>query len=261
MSSRDPEDDEFVSEYGDSEVGTVSTGPPPPPPPPEDDYGESQGADDEAEGGLDGESGEGADGMSNVEVELWNVFTYYALHGNPLDPEHMTAFQFVKFCRDSGILGPETPVKKADVNVSFTHQVKRPQKYSNLAGRTCLLNYEAFLNALLELSLKAYPKSTSTDECLHKLLLEFVLPLASRRSPDSIDDILEDPEVQQLYRKFEHPIYEIFEFYASAADVNRRKQVASGRAKGGKEDTSQSAIVKRDRSINSMKGFWDTRSF
>ena len=27
--------------------------------------------------------------MSSVEQELWNIFTFYTLHGNPLDPEHM----------------------------------------------------------------------------------------------------------------------------------------------------------------------------
>ncbi len=27
--------------------------------------------------------------MSAVEQELWNIFTFYTLHGNPLDPEHL----------------------------------------------------------------------------------------------------------------------------------------------------------------------------
>lgn len=27
--------------------------------------------------------------MAGVEQELWNIFTYYTLHGDPLDPEHM----------------------------------------------------------------------------------------------------------------------------------------------------------------------------
>ena len=27
--------------------------------------------------------------MASVEQELWNIFTFYTLHGNPLDPEHM----------------------------------------------------------------------------------------------------------------------------------------------------------------------------
>jgi hypothetical protein len=27
--------------------------------------------------------------MSSVEQELWNIFSYYSLHGDPLDPEHI----------------------------------------------------------------------------------------------------------------------------------------------------------------------------
>lgn len=30
-----------------------------------------------------------AGAMSSVEQDLWLIFTYYTLHGNPLDPEHM----------------------------------------------------------------------------------------------------------------------------------------------------------------------------
>ena len=28
--------------------------------------------------------------MSQVEKELWETYTYYTLHGNPLDPFHIT---------------------------------------------------------------------------------------------------------------------------------------------------------------------------
>ena len=27
--------------------------------------------------------------MASVEEELWNIYTYYTLLGDPLDPEHM----------------------------------------------------------------------------------------------------------------------------------------------------------------------------
>ncbi len=27
--------------------------------------------------------------MASVETEIWNIFTFYTLHGNPLDPEHI----------------------------------------------------------------------------------------------------------------------------------------------------------------------------
>jgi hypothetical protein len=27
--------------------------------------------------------------MSSIETELWNIYTYYTLHGNPRDPAHI----------------------------------------------------------------------------------------------------------------------------------------------------------------------------
>lgn len=38
--------------------------------------------------------------MGSVEAELWNIFTYYTLHGNALDPEHLALTQMVQLARD-----------------------------------------------------------------------------------------------------------------------------------------------------------------
>ena len=54
--------------------------------------------------------------------EIWNIFTFYSLHGNPLDPEHIRATQFVKLARDCQIVGSslseaDPPLMDADVQV------------------------------------------------------------------------------------------------------------------------------------------------
>ena len=38
--------------------------------------------------------------MGSVEAELWNIFTYYTLHGNALDPELLALTQMVQLSRD-----------------------------------------------------------------------------------------------------------------------------------------------------------------
>ena len=38
-----------------------------------------------------------------VELELWNIFMYYSLHGNSMDPTHLNASYFFKFCHDTFI--------------------------------------------------------------------------------------------------------------------------------------------------------------
>lgn len=33
--------------------------------------------------------------MSSIETELWNIYTYYTLHGNPRDPAHIQVLCFL----------------------------------------------------------------------------------------------------------------------------------------------------------------------
>jgi hypothetical protein len=37
--------------------------------------------------------------MASVETELWNIFSFYTLHGNPLDPEHIRVRRSRHFSR------------------------------------------------------------------------------------------------------------------------------------------------------------------
>ena len=42
--------------------------------------------------------------MASVEQELWNIFTFYTLHGNPQYPDLLKASQFVKLAKDCQML-------------------------------------------------------------------------------------------------------------------------------------------------------------
>ncbi len=62
-----------------------------------------------------------------IDTELFNIFTYYALHGDPLDPEHMRASQLTRLSRDCQIVGPGL-LMEADVAVAFQAEVTRVEK-------------------------------------------------------------------------------------------------------------------------------------
>ncbi len=106
--------------------------------------------------------------------ELWNIFTFYTLHGDPLDPDHIRvscqrgqtetdsfpqgeggdsppaapplpthppcqASQFVKVARDCQIVGSslseaDPPLSEADINVSFTAEVTKAEKKGSQQG-------------------------------------------------------------------------------------------------------------------------------
>lgn len=62
-----------------------------------------------------------------IDTELFNIFTYYSLHGDPLDPEHMRASQLTRLARDCQIVGPGL-LLEADVAVAFQAEVTRTEK-------------------------------------------------------------------------------------------------------------------------------------
>ena len=83
--------------------------------------------------------------------------------------------QFLKLCRDCQLVGT-TSLGEADVYVAYTAEVKR----KNRTGLK-VMNYNDFLTALMKLSFKVYPDSHSVDDSFQRLLMENILPLASRR--------------------------------------------------------------------------------
>ena len=69
--------------------------------------------------------------MSQLQVveELWNIFTYYSLHGDPLDPEHLRPTQLIKMLsRDCGLCTRETELLEADIHNCYQAEVTRTDK-------------------------------------------------------------------------------------------------------------------------------------
>jgi hypothetical protein len=63
--------------------------------------------------GRIGNASFGVNSMTSVETELWNIFTYYTLRGDSLDPEHLKTQQFMQFLRDCLIVEPRWTTKHA----------------------------------------------------------------------------------------------------------------------------------------------------
>jgi hypothetical protein len=65
--------------------------------------------------------------MSTIEVELWNIFTCYTLHGNPRDPSRVSETQFLKLCKDSSVMNPamvDSPLNQATLHLIWTSELK-----------------------------------------------------------------------------------------------------------------------------------------
>jgi hypothetical protein len=100
----------------------------------------------------------------SVEEELWNIFSFYSLTGNPLDPEFISGSQFMKLAKHCQLLELPT-VDAPTVNVLYTREVKKHKgvtKKRNTRGEK--MSYDGFLNALMNLSAKVHTLSRHLNE-------------------------------------------------------------------------------------------------
>jgi hypothetical protein len=111
----------------------------------------------------------------------------------------------------------------------FLAEVKRRDR--RFTETQAQMTYNDFLNALMRLAEKLYFKADTIDDAFQQLLMENVLPLASRRSPDPVAKHLEDPEVIGLFEYFDDSLYFLYSFYASAADAKRRRNTKSTKSR------------------------------
>ncbi len=59
--------------------------------------------------------------ISEVEHELWKIFTYYTLHSDPTQPEHLKVANFIRFAKDSQIMCRH--LTQADLQIELTKEV------------------------------------------------------------------------------------------------------------------------------------------
>jgi len=157
----------------------------------------------------------------------------------------------VQLCRDTQMLSGsllKTPLRKPDIELVFISEVKKRTIHggatidtdSGLMNSVDKLTYEEFLTCLMKLSTRLYPTSSSEngsplESAFQQLLMENVLPLASRRSPKSIDRVLCESEMIGLFNHFSESVTKIFEFYATEG-VNNNRAKAGARGVKGVED-------------------------
>jgi len=189
-------------------------------------------------------------GSSSVEAELWNVFTFYSLHGNPMDPEHMRKSQFLKLLRDCLVVRrpsnkrSDVPADRQDerrqilrslfekhhqygkkmlstvqANVTYTSVVKRKNRKTNVEKMT----YNDFLNALMKIAIEMYASNKnvkSVDDAFQQLLIDNVLhrSLADRREPNMelLQNAMAESTTVEVLKLYKGATRQLFFFYATA---------------------------------------------
>jgi len=167
----------------------------------------------------------------SVEQELWNIFTYYTLYNNPLDPERMNKTQLLKLCRECKILDM---VSQPQVGIYYQTELQRKMVYGKdgeiqSVSNAKVLNFSNFLNVLVSIG-KAIYETTDSNIALPRLLMEIILPVAPRRNVISISTYLEDRNIRALlYGKFKNGLKNIYTYYCNQGEFRILKIIAKTR--------------------------------
>lgn len=163
-----------------------------------------------------------------MEEELWNIYTHYTLHGNPHDPSKLTGNVLLKICRDILILEStmtEKSISQAEVELIFSSQLSEMKRNRAVSEKENKLEYDDFLSCLVRIACHCYPSGKAPEDSLQQLIMENIIPYASKRRVIDVSSVLRQYEIERQYKYYEDSLLEIFRAYASAADHNSKRNL------------------------------------
>jgi hypothetical protein len=200
--------------------------------------------------------------IKRVERELWQVFTYYTLASDPLNPSLMKISSFLAMLKDCGLMKPGC-LMKAEVDLAVAVQLKQSRSSLSGTGTAASLTkpkyqrrfesrdtinltasratrdarakrqnqnhliFTDFLELLRNLAPKVYPES-DPNQAWKRLFLEDILINGVRVLP--FDDTVGKSQVNpiddrctfELIHRFAHALGHILEHYCGVNDVGAR---------------------------------------
>eukprot|EP00946_MAST-07B_sp_MAST-7B-sp1_P004480 g4480.t1 len=211
----------------------------PPPPPGES---ESKGSSTRTESEASTSPKSSSLSSSDVESELWNIFSYYCVHGDAKEVQHLRCHHWLQFMRDIGLLGPQlgNSTSCALFRVIYSAETR------GSVGSSGKMNYNEFLDGLMNVAARACHQcekegatindgrsrladgmtsptivnsvdASALDTYFVDLLATYILPRAKRwntRAWHQHTTLVRSPDVVHVVRPFIKSLYEIFRFYA-----------------------------------------------
>jgi hypothetical protein len=116
---------------------------------------------------------------NSIDQELWRIFTFYALHADASQPQHLRPQIFIRFARDCQISSKRLPPTAVELEVMRLLKTKENFDHTNAT-----ISFADFLQLLDIFAQKVYPND-SAEMAVKRLLLENVLLLANRRVPST----------------------------------------------------------------------------
>mmetsp|Transcript_9547 Transcript_9547/g.14364 ORF Transcript_9547/g.14364 Transcript_9547/m.14364 type:complete len:421 (-) Transcript_9547:162-1424(-) len=192
--------------------------------------------------------------ISKVEHELWNIFTYYTLHSDPTQPEHLKVAHFLRFAKDCQIVSRH--LMAADIQIMMTREVRNKRSTGGSDGSAGYVTFYDFISLINMLAPKVYPECSSPEVALRRLLLENVLLLAGRRIPADMDlDVTNAEAVEVMKVTFGRAILNIYKHYADMADRRRSQEMAAEKSKTAHADMTTAQIKEMMKRMTNTIGY------
>ena len=156
--------------------------------------------------------------MDERYIQLWNVFTYQCVQGNATRPFHLERKRFSTFLKGIGVTQAQLPVVQRDII------------YSVNSTRRAGLDFDGFLNALVDTAVILFPPKGASREGEYEVnaFVEFlsthVFPMApswDTKAWREQEVLCTFDEVHRVFDCFRSPLKAIFSFYAPAVESNR----------------------------------------
>lgn len=182
------------------------------------------------------------EGKYIIIEELWRIFTYYSLHTDPAQPETLKVANFLKIMKDTQIISKKLTAATIELETTRVVRERRSttgdesKSANNQIGHiiyntSTSLSFNDFIHLLDILSSKVYPNE-SQEISTRRILLENIIPLASRRIPLTLTETTFG-DANPFLDQFSKPFQSIFNYYLEKA-TNRRNSIIASDAAGKK---------------------------
>ena len=165
----------------------------------------------------------------DIESELWRIFTFYCVHGDAKEVEHLRCHHWLQLMRDVSLLGSGESSRTPAASFRVVYSAESRGQ----TGSSGKMNYDEFLNALMNVSSRACtprnnqwqsgPSQEALEAAFCELLVEYILPYGRRWDVDVWEEqtkMLLTVEVLETARIFKGPLYDIFRFYSPASELD-----------------------------------------
>lgn len=97
-------------------------------------------------------------------------------------------------------------MKKVHIHILICNNITNINVQTLTDDTIIALGFDEFLSTLVIMAKKVYPSSENDEIAMKQILMDNVLPFASRRSPISIKPVIRQPEILSLFNYYKESL-------------------------------------------------------